>query len=104
MSPEKPIVRRKWFNIELLLGISATLLSLCALVVSIFQTNLAREQNAIAREQQQASVWPHIQAVYSQNNDDFGWTIINNGVGPAIVKSLTLTYQGKAYKDAHALV
>lgn len=84
-------------NIELLLGISATFLSLAALVVSIFQTK-------IAREQQRASVWPHLQADVQVTNDAFNWAIVNNGVGPAIIKSVRMTYRSKPYHNARALL
>ncbi|GAB4034800.1 hypothetical protein [Spirosoma gilvum] len=85
------------FNIELLLGISATFLSLAALVVSIFQTK-------IAREQQDASVWPYLQADYTKANDSFVWTVVNNGIGPAVIKSTALRYRGRIYKDAYELI
>jgi hypothetical protein len=91
-------------SIELLLSISATLLSLAALIVSIFQTNIAREQTLIARQQQQASVWPHLQADFTKAMDNFEWAIINNGVGPAIVQSMEVSYQGKSYQQASTLV
>lgn len=87
-------------NIELLLGISATFLSLAALIVSIFQTK-------IAREQQQASVWPYLQIgmFLSQDNNtsEFEVQLTNNGVGPALIKRISLAYQGKQYQTYHAV-
>lgn len=88
---------RRRFNTELLLGISATFLSLAALIVSIVQTK-------IAREQQQASVWPHLEADFTKANAEFQWATINNGVGPAIIKSVEITYKGKAYTNAAQLM
>ncbi|UFH53819.1 hypothetical protein [Spirosoma sp. KNUC1025] len=83
-------------NIELLLGISATFLSLAALVVSIFQTK-------IARDQQQASVWPFLQTLQSNLDQEFHYGLENKGVGPAIIKEYKLSYRGKAYPDIQAL-
>lgn len=97
MSLQTPIHEKKRFNIELLLGISATLLSIFALGVSIYQAK-------IAREYQYASVWPHLQVVYTHHNDKFTWAIINNGVGPAIIQSFALAYQGKNYQSPYHLV
>lgn len=91
-----PAPKRR-INIELLLGVSATFLSLAALVVSIFQTK-------IAREQQQASVWPHLQADYSKTDNEFVWNIINNGIGPAIIRSVAVHYRGREYRDAYQLM
>ncbi|WP_128543242.1 hypothetical protein [Larkinella soli] len=104
MPPEKSDVPKKSVNVELLLAISATFLSLCALIVSIFQTGIAREQTVIAQQQQQASVWPHVQLAYSQNGDQFTWSVLNNGVGPAVVKAVSIRYQGKKYPTHYALL
>ncbi|MVM34703.1 hypothetical protein GO755_32040 [Spirosoma sp. HMF4905] len=88
---------RQRINIELLLGVSATFLSLAALVVSIFQTK-------IAREQQHASVWPHLKDNYIVMDKKFTWSLINNGVGPAILKKCRLVYKGKLYESPYDLM
>lgn len=87
---------RRRINIELLLGISATFLSLAALVVSIFQTK-------IAREQQQASVWPYLQTPKSHVDDEFSLNLANDGVGPAIIKNVEVYYQGKLFDNHNTL-
>ena len=87
---------RRRINIELLLGISATFLSLAALIVSIFQTQ-------IAREQQQASVWPYLQTQKSHVDDEFSLNLENDGVGPAIIKNVEVYYQGKLFDNHNAL-
>ncbi|WP_461114717.1 hypothetical protein [Spirosoma jeollabukense] len=69
---------RRRINIELLLGISATFLSLAALVVSIFQTK-------IAREQQQKSVLPYLQVRHQIKNNGIAIFLENEGVGPAFI-------------------
>ena len=97
MLSETPSHQKKRISPELLLGISATVLSICALVVSIFQTK-------IARENQYASVWPHVQVNYEQKDETFTWSIINNGVGPAIVKSTFLAYKSKTYQAPYDFV
>lgn len=84
-----PLVKRP-INIELLLGISATFLSLAALIVSVFQTK-------IAREQQQASVWPRVAASSGVLDLNFIYVVTNQGVGPAIVKSIETFYKGRKY-------
>ncbi|WP_288425045.1 hypothetical protein [uncultured Spirosoma sp.] len=87
-----PAPRRRRINIELLLGISATFLSLAALVVSIVQTS-------IAREQQHASVWPYLQVLTSNLEDELHYGLENKGVGPAIIRDFEITYRGKTYKN-----
>jgi|GEM_PF-1107165 len=84
-------------NIELLLGVSATFLSLAALVVSVFQTR-------IDREQQYASVWPRLAIVREVMDRNFTISIANQGVGPAIVKSIDVEYRGKKYPNLSSLL
>jgi hypothetical protein len=87
MASDKPVVPKNPINIELLLGLSATFLSFAALIVSIFQTR-------IAREQQQASVWPYVQVSSNHLDNDFVLLLKNNGVGPALIKKAEFGYRG----------
>lgn len=91
-----PVPPRRRINIELLLGISATFLSLAALIVSIVQTR-------IAREQQHASVWPYLQILASNLDDELHYGLENKGVGPAVIRDFEITYRGKRYEDVRNL-
>jgi len=91
----RPLPKRR-INIELLLGISATFLSLAALVVSVFQTK-------IAREQQQASVWPYLQTDKNHIENEFSLELTNAGVGPAIIRHVEVRYQGKSFVNHNVL-
>jgi hypothetical protein len=84
-------------SVELLLGVSATLLSLAALVVSIVQTR-------ISREQQHAAVWPFLKVGSGRVDDKFVLVLENKGVGPAIVKRVEIGYRGKAFPSLVALM
>lgn len=88
MQSEQPASPGKPINIELLLGLSATFLSLAALIVSIFQTR-------IARDQQQASVWPYVQVSINHFDNDFILLLKNNGVGPALIKKVEFGFRGR---------
>jgi hypothetical protein len=77
-------------SVELLLGISATLLSLGALVVAVLQTR-------IAREQQHASVWPYVAIGTGRVDQKFTLWLENKGVGPALVRRVEVSYRGKPY-------
>ncbi|GAB3694209.1 hypothetical protein GCM10027592_14890 [Spirosoma flavus] len=87
---------KKRINIELHLSLSATFLSLAALIVSIFQTK-------IARDQQHASVWPFLQITGSSYDQEFHYGLENKGVGPAIIKDYSLIYKGKSYSNVRDL-
>jgi hypothetical protein len=96
MSAPAPDQKRR-ISVEMLLGISATFLSLCALVVSLMQTQ-------ILREQQHASVWPYLKIGSGRFDDRFTIVLENSGVGPAIITKVELLYQGKPYPNLNALM
>ncbi|MBD2700548.1 hypothetical protein IC229_07875 [Spirosoma sp. BT702] len=74
---------KKRINIELHLSLSATFLSLAALVVSIFQTK-------IAREQQQKSVLPYLQVRHQIQDNSVHIMLENKGVGPAFIRQILI--------------
>jgi len=96
ISTEKP-KQTKRFNVELLLGLSATFLSFAALVVAIFQTK-------IAREQQHASVWPHLSIMTSVSDQSFEFGVNNYGIGPAIIKSVKWHAGDSIYSNTYDYV
>ena len=63
-----------------LLALSAILVSLCTLIVFLYQTNLIRKQ-------QYMSVYPYLEIGHSGiQTDKYNFTIENKGVGPAIIE------------------
>ena len=83
---------KKRINIELHLSLSATFLSLAALIVSIFQTK-------IAREQQQKSVLPYLQIRHEMANNNLDIILENKGVGPAFIRGLHIVYKNEPAPD-----
>lgn len=79
-------------NYQLVLSIAAILLSLCGVLVSVYQAK-------IARENQQMSVWPHLHFDIRRIEQDFELVIANDGVGPAIIRQTELTYAGQPVSD-----
>lgn len=73
-----------------LLAFSAVFLSLAALVVSVLQTQ-------ILRDQQRSSVWPHLQVYAQVDEPELAYQLVNNGVGPAIVESFAIEWEGETY-------
>jgi hypothetical protein len=94
-SPHKPLSVR--INFELWLTVSAVVISVCALVVSVVQTR-------IARQQQTASVWPRLMLSGDVLERNFSINIVNQGVGPAIIRSVSIAHQGKSYDDLGQLL
>ncbi|HEX5124399.1 MAG TPA: hypothetical protein VFV97_14245 [Rhodanobacteraceae bacterium] len=75
------------------------LTSALALAVSIFALAIGAWQTRLMQSQARASVWPHLEIGYTYNSnvDDnaFLWRIDNNGVGPARIETIALTFDGK---------
>ena len=97
MPSETPVPPKRKINIELLLSLSATFLSLAALIVSVFQTK-------IAREEQHATVWPYLQLGASSNSTTYDYGIENRGIGPAIIKKVEWVYGDSVYKHSHEFI
>ena len=86
-------VRRKSLSTDTIIAIAATVTSVCALLITVYQTVLIRDQ-------QLNSVWPYLLA--NTSIDEHGKATIqvtNNGVGPAIIEAVTIQYKGKSYKS-----
>lgn len=85
-----------------IIAIGVTVISLCALIVSIMQTNIMLEEREISRQYSRASVWPHLELWMSKAHDttdrsitQLALTLTNSGVGPAIVTDVRISYDGQ---------
>jgi hypothetical protein len=81
----------RW-NSEKLLSISAMAISFITLMIFIYQTNLMRRQNYL-------SIMPYLSISTSNSPAAFRYSISvqNNGVGPAIIESVTFYSGNKSY-------
>lgn len=84
---------------QMLVSLSAVLLSLCGLFVSLYETS-------IMREEQYASVWPHVEIGPSLNENDYAlaFLIQNTGVGPANIKAAHIKHNGEIIKNWREIV
>lgn len=90
----------KFFNDpQNLIAVGVTVISLCALIVSLIQTSVLQEERELIREQARASVWPHITFSAEEGHDlndksinHLVFTLTNNGVGPAIITDVKVSY------------
>ena len=73
--------------VELLLAAVAFFVSAATLGVYLYQARMMCAQ-------QHASVWPYLEATYS-NVDDYRLVVRNKGVGPALVRQVEMTLDGK---------
>ena len=81
----------KW-NSERILSLSAMSISFITLIIFIYQTNLMNKQNYL-------SILPYLQVSTSNNSEGNSYllSIQNYGVGPAIIESVKMQYQGQEY-------
>lgn len=79
------------------LALTAIVLSLSALFVSIFELSAIRTE-------QRVQVWPYVEVEASYGPEGFAVTAANKGVGPARVRSSVLTFDGEPVADLDALI
>lgn len=75
---------------EAVAAIASTVIALCALALSIWQGYLSRKHNRI-------SVRPHLTMWNHKYHNDglYAADIVNNGIGPAIIKCFSIKLDGK---------
>lgn len=78
-----------------LLSGAAGLVAVSALIVSVYQAY-------IARQQQKMSAWPYV-AVMNSGAGGYSRLVQNVGLGPAVVRSMTVTVDGR-YEHSWAAV
>jgi hypothetical protein len=85
----------------------AVALSMLALVTSAYQSWLMRNQTQLMQVQSRASVWPSVSIgendTHTPTEDMFAWRVDNNGVGPAKIESVVVSFDGKPYRNWQAL-
>lgn len=84
---------------EMIVSVSAFLISIATFGVLIYQTQLWKEQNRLMLKQQYASVLPYLEIGYTiHNSRDFSLIVGNNGIGPAFIKDVSIQYKGQNFK------
>jgi hypothetical protein len=77
---------------QMIVSLSAVLLSVCGLFISMYEASLIREQ-------QRASVWPNVEVGPSLGSDTLKIFVDNTGIGPARIKSASVIYKGEVKKN-----
>ena len=91
------------FSSESIVASMASFVGICALIVSITQTHYQRKYLF-------ASAWPHLQvAPFREEQKDSTKNVttvklMNKGIGPAIVESVSYEYKGKQYEQLTKLI
>src|SRR3712207_2071500 len=80
---------------DMIVAFSAMLIGICALVVSIFEVR-------IMREEQRANAWPRVEA-FVDTGDEFVMRLTNKGFGPAMLRAVVVTVDSVAVRDWGAM-
>ena len=82
---------------------TAQISSIVALAVSVLALATGASQTRLMQAQARASVWPIVSLGLSyfgsHDKGGFTWEVENNGVGPALIKSVTLSLDGKPMRN-----
>ncbi len=81
---------------EKILAFAAIFISICALVVSVYQTRMLSQEK-------DASVWPYLRIENSWGGDYFILSVVNNGIGPAIIKDMHYKMDDSTFTRIHHL-
>jgi len=87
-------MKKAFWTSEKLLSLTAVFVSICTLIVFLYQTNLIRKQ-------QYMSVFPYVTiGHYGTSTKNYKLVISNDGIGPALIKAVKVKdKQGKLYTD-----
>ena len=102
-------MEKKFWNSEKIVSFTAMLISICTLVVFVYQTNLIRKE-------QYLSVFPYLSIGHAGvNTDNYRYVLKNNGIGPALITDIKVkvgdsvfeedlpTYLGRTRRDKDSI-
>ncbi|MEZ9567202.1 hypothetical protein AB4226_18990 [Vibrio artabrorum] len=78
-------------SLEVIISVASSLIALCALCFTVWQGVLTRKHNRISYKPHLTS-WSHKE--FQQGV--FALDVINNGLGPAVIKKFTISVDGEA--------
>lgn len=81
---------RRWYREpETFIAVAALVVSLSAVAVGLYEAQLQRAHD-------RAEVWPHVEISTFETPTGVSLGVENTGLGPAIIKSVVVTVDGKA--------
>jgi hypothetical protein len=83
---------RRGIRIDLLIAVSALLVSTLATAASWWQSRVVAQQLS-------SQVWPYLSISTTYDPQYVAVDVVNDGLGPAIIRSVVLTVDGKPYAN-----
>ena len=102
--PSSSSKKRWYFDPQVVTAIAITIISVCALLVSLQQTKILADQQRITTEAAKAQLWPFIELEVGAGFNEEGIIILkisvtNSGTGPAIIEGVRFSYRDSVYLD-----
>jgi hypothetical protein len=89
-------MNEKRFRLDFLIALGALLISSVAALASIYQSRIIAQQFS-------ATVWPYVSLDTTNSPSLLELDVRNDGLGPAIIHSVDITYDGKPQASLEAL-
>jgi hypothetical protein len=90
-------VDEKRFRLDFVIAFGALLISTVAAVAAVYQTHVIAQQFS-------ATVWPYVSFDETTSPWSFELDLRNDGLGPAIVRSVSITLDGKRQASLETLL
>jgi len=96
--------KRKKLDTNVITAIAVSIISLCALFVSIYQTKILAEQQKLITAAEKAQLWPNITSDFGGFSSEGKYNLIyfnisNHGIGPAVVEEFKIFYHDKEVEN-----
>ena len=85
----------KVVRLDLVIAVCALLISSLATAASWWQTRASWQQTKIIEQQLSAQVWPYLSVSETLDGDTTRVTLVNDGLGPAVLRSASAYVDGK---------
>lgn len=89
------------------LALGNIVIAVPATVISVAVAYFAFEQADATRKMQIGSVWPHVEyntGNFANGEPEISLSLTNQGIGPAQIRGMELSWKGRAFNEAHNLI
>jgi len=87
---EPPVKEARVFRVDILIAV-------CALLMSTLATGASWWQSRVVATQLSSQVWPYVAISTTTGPNGLELNMTNDGLGPAVIRSLQLSVDGKPY-------
>ncbi len=89
------------------ISVTALIMSMVAVFVSIYEARILKEQQLLMQEQEKTSVWPYMDGILSYEYAEkirIRFEFENKGIGPSKIRRMRLLLNGTEVRDYISLI